>query len=108
MMTSLCVIYAFFVVTTNLLRVNPLRTRITQDGKSLIFNSKVSDPSTRSFDGLSATLFNSKTFLTTVDKFILPFNKNCVFLQFQNDVKGKSIIWNRIALSQIRTNYCLK
>lgn len=55
MMTSLCVIYAFFVVTTNLLRVNPLRTRITQDGKSLIFNSKVSDPSTRSFDGLSAT-----------------------------------------------------
>ena len=55
MMTSLCVIYAFFVVTTNLLRVNALRTRITQDGKSLIFNSKVSDPSTRSFDGLSAT-----------------------------------------------------
>ena len=44
-MTSSWVLCAFFETITYLLKTSALRTRIIQDGKLLIFNSKVGDPS---------------------------------------------------------------
>lgn len=39
------VLCAFYVTITYLLKTSALRTRVIQDGKLLIFNSKVGDPS---------------------------------------------------------------
>ena len=66
-MTSLWVLRAFFVTITYLLITSALRTRVIQDGKLLIFNSKTGNPSAilrRSLGGLSATLFYSSTHLS--------------------------------------------
>lgn len=81
------VLCAFFVTITYLLKTSALRTRVIQDCKLLIFNSKVGDPSVvlrRSFgDHFIVTL----PFSTTVEKIILPCRKLIVFLQ--NNIEKK-------------------
>ena len=70
---------------TYLLKTSALRMRIIQDGKLLIFNTKVSDPSAVLRRSLGDHFIVTFPFSTTVEKNILPFEKKSVSLQFEKN-----------------------
>lgn len=81
------VLCAFFVAITYLLKTSTLRVQIIQDGKSLIFNHKVGDPSAILRRSLGDHFIVTLPFSTTVEKNILPCRKLIVFLQ--NNIEKK-------------------